>query len=84
MRYGYKDIHKDDNDFENWLILSIFEFIQMEAEESWSTSYDNSLNGRMAVINTPVRSSMRMVIADEDDNAAGSIPSSKSPTLQSL
>lgn len=84
VRYGYKDIPKDDNDFENRLILSIAEFIQMEAEESQSTSYENSLDGRMAVISTPVRSSMRMVIADEDDNAAGSIPSSKSPTLQSL
>jgi len=84
VRYGYKDIPKDDNDFENRLILSIAEFIQMEAEESQSTSYENSLDGRMAVISTPVRSSMRMVIADEDDNAAGSVPSSKSPTLQSL
>lgn len=84
VRYGYKDIQKDDNDFENQLILSIAEFIQMEAEESQSTSYDNSPDGRMAVISAPVRSSMRMVIADEDDNVVGSIPSSKSPTLQSL
>ncbi|GLJ46251.1 hypothetical protein SUGI_0974440 [Cryptomeria japonica] len=83
VRYGYKDVQKDDNDFENRLILSIAEFIQMEAEGSQTSSCE-SLDGRMAVISTPVRSAVRMVVSDLSSDMVGSIPSSKSPTLQSL
>lgn len=82
VRYGYKDVQKDDNDFENRLILSIAEFIQMEAEGSHSSSCE-SLDGRMAVISTPVRSAVRMVVSDQNSDV-GSFLSSKSPTLQSL
>uniref|UniRef100_A0A0D6R6M7 Potassium transporter n=1 Tax=Araucaria cunninghamii TaxID=56994 RepID=A0A0D6R6M7_ARACU len=83
VRYGYKDVQKEDDDFENRLILSLAEFIQMEAEGSQSSSCD-SLDGRMAVISTPVRSNVRMVVSDQDSSTLGTIPSSKSPTLQSL
>ncbi|CAI0434239.1 unnamed protein product [Linum tenue] len=31
VRYGYKDIQRDDGDFENLLVQSVAEFIQMEA-----------------------------------------------------
>ncbi|KAH9328377.1 hypothetical protein KI387_000485, partial [Taxus chinensis] len=83
VRYGYKDVQKDDDDFENRLILSIAEFIQMEAEGSHSSSCD-SLDGRMAVISTQLQSTMRMVVSDQDSDVMTSIPSSKSPTLQTL
>ncbi|XP_047337566.1 potassium transporter 7-like [Impatiens glandulifera] len=34
VRYGYQDVHKDDDSFENHLVLSISEFIRLEAEGS--------------------------------------------------
>lgn len=53
VRYGYKDIQRDDGNFENQLIQSIAEFIQMEAvEPQLSTSENTSFDGRMAVIST--------------------------------
>ncbi|ERN06335.1 hypothetical protein AMTRI_Chr06g169810 [Amborella trichopoda] len=85
VRYGYKDVRKDNDDFENHLILSLAEFIQMEAEESQSSSYEGSTDGRMAVISTPVRPGLRLVESEnEGDDSILSLRSSKSSTLQSL
>eukprot|EP00252_Welwitschia_mirabilis_P007765 TRINITY_DN19446_c0_g1_i1.p1 TRINITY_DN19446_c0_g1~~TRINITY_DN19446_c0_g1_i1.p1 ORF type:complete len:784 (+),score=110.78 TRINITY_DN19446_c0_g1_i1:353-2704(+) len=83
VRHGYKDVQKDDDDFENRLILSISQFIQMEAEELMSSGSENASDGRMAVINNPDSSGVRMLIADSNDSTV-SFPSSKSPALQSL
>ncbi|KAK4345297.1 hypothetical protein RND71_035473 [Anisodus tanguticus] len=59
VRYGYKDIQRDDGDFEDLLIQSIAEFIQMEAvEPQLSSSETPSLDGRMA--------SLRSAYADEN------------------
>ncbi|KAK8947113.1 Potassium transporter 7 [Platanthera zijinensis] len=66
VRYGYKDVQKDNYNFEDQLIVSIAEFIRMEAEES--SSCDGSPEGRMAVIPTSERSSC-LVVRDAD--AAG-------------
>ncbi|XP_024985015.1 potassium transporter 4-like isoform X2 [Cynara cardunculus var. scolymus] len=53
VRFGYKDIQRDDGNFENQLIQSIAEFIQMEAvEPQFSSSENTSFDGRMAVIST--------------------------------
>ncbi|KAJ9189795.1 hypothetical protein P3X46_001048 [Hevea brasiliensis] len=87
VRYGYKDIQRDDGDFENMLIQSIAEFIQMEAvEPQFSSSESPSLDGRMAVMSTrSIQSSLSLIVTEED--IAGfddSIQSSKSLTLQSL
>lgn len=93
VRYGYKDIQRDDGDFENQLIQSIAEFIQMEAVEPQSSSSEtSSFDGRMAVISTrSLHSSASMVAVSEmgDDlgainSMAGSQNSSKSLSLQSL
>lgn len=87
VRYGYKDVHKDDYNFEDHLVMSIAEFIQMEAEESRSvSSCEGSPEGRMAVIRA---SEMRscLVVKDADGETAGgpvSSKSSKSETLQNL
>lgn len=86
VRYGYKDIQRDDGDFENQLIQSIAEFIQMEAGEAqFSGSESVSYDGRMAVISSTrsIGSCSSLVISEvvEDFN---SIQSSKSLTLQSL
>ncbi|XP_043704889.1 potassium transporter 4-like [Telopea speciosissima] len=88
VRYGYKDIPRDDGDFENHLIQSIAEFIQMEAvEPQLSSSESSSLDGRMAVISTrSLQSTLSLVISEqeEDYGLSTTIQSSKSATLQSL
>ncbi|KAJ4729586.1 Potassium transporter [Melia azedarach] len=86
VRYGYKDIQRDDGDFENQLIQSIAEFIQMEAVEPQFSSSESSLDGRMAVISTRnVQSNTSLIISVEEDTGLSSlIQSSKSLTLQSL
>lgn len=88
IRYGYKDVQRDDGNFENLLIQSIAEFIQMEAVEPQSSSSDNaSFDGRMAVISTTrsIESTSTLVVSEEDDSiTSNTIQSSKSLTLQSL
>ncbi|KAL0927880.1 hypothetical protein M5K25_002101 [Dendrobium thyrsiflorum] len=87
VRYGYKDVQKDDYNFEDHLVMSIAEFIQMEAEESRSSiSCDGSPEGRMAVIRTSERRSglVVRVAGDETPGVSISARSSKSETLQSL
>ncbi|CAD6216736.1 unnamed protein product [Miscanthus lutarioriparius] len=93
VRYGYKDVQKDDENFENHLVMSIARFIQMEAEESASSgtgSYESSTEGRMAVVHTTDTTGTGLVVRDssvEDDAAATSLSltrSSKSETLRSL
>ncbi|CAN4105095.1 unnamed protein product [Withania somnifera] len=84
VRYGYKDEHQDGN-FEDLLIQSLAEFIQMDAvEPHLSSSESSSLDGRMAVISTHPQSNARLIISDEDFDTCSTIQSSKSLTLQSL
>ena len=91
VRYGYKDVQKDDENFENHLVMSIARFIQMEAEESASSgSYESSTEGRMAVVHTTDTTGTGLVVRDStDDDAAAAgtsslTRSSKSETLRSL
>lgn len=90
VRYGYKDIQRDNGDFENLLIQSLAEFIQMEAiEPSLSSSDSASFDGRMAVISsarTPLQGNSSLVVVSEleDFGTINTIQSSKSLTLQSL
>jgi KUP system potassium uptake protein len=87
VRYGYKDIKKDDGEFENHLIQSIMEFIQMEAvDPQLSSSETSSFDGRMAVIGTRSLASSPNLIASEqeDTDVDESIPSSRSITLRRL
>ncbi|XP_022982658.1 potassium transporter 4-like [Cucurbita maxima] len=87
VRYGYKDIQKDDGNFENQLMLNIAEFIQMEAEEpQFSSSESSTVDGRMAVISTrSVQSSLSLIVSGHEEvGTSNSIYSSKSATLQSL
>ncbi|XP_071716415.1 potassium transporter 4-like [Rutidosis leptorrhynchoides] len=82
VRYGYKDIQRDDGNFENQLIQSIAEFIQMEAvEPQFSSSENTSFDGRMAVIST--RSNATLIVSEQLDSA-GAIQSSKSLMLRRL
>jgi KUP system potassium uptake protein len=91
VRYGYKDIQRDDGNFENQLIKCIAEFIQMEAVEPQFLPSDNaSFDGRMAVISSRIiESSSSLVVSsssiqEESVDGITSIQSSKSLTLQSL
>ncbi|XP_024983976.1 potassium transporter 4-like [Cynara cardunculus var. scolymus] len=69
MRYGYKDIPKDDENFENQLTQSIAEFIQMEAVEPQSPNSEaSSFDGRMAVISSrSIESRPALIISDHVD-----------------
>ncbi|KAK4387864.1 Potassium transporter 4 [Sesamum angolense] len=84
-RYGYKDLLGDDENFENLLIQSIAEFIQMEAV-GLVTSPEMAYDGRMAVISSrTIQSTTSLTVTEEDeDGARPPIPTSKSSTLHSL
>ncbi|KAL0322796.1 UNVERIFIED_CONTAM: Potassium transporter 4 [Sesamum angustifolium] len=84
-RYGYKDLLGDDENFENLLIQSIAEFIQMEAV-GLVTSPEMAYDGRMAVISSRnIQSTTSLTVTEEDeDGASPPIPTSKSSTLHSL
>lgn len=86
VRYGYKDLQGDDGNFENLLIQSIAEFIQMEAVEPQLATPDSvSYDGRMAVISSQAGSAANLIVSNEEDfDTVSSIQSSKSLTLQSL
>eukprot|EP00250_Pteridium_aquilinum_P019193 c24339_g7_i2 orf=217-2562(+) len=87
VRYGYKDIHKEEDDFENHLILRISEFIQNEAEQGLAqSSAETSLDGgQLTVVGPPGCAGMQLVLSTDDDiSEAVCISSSKSATLQSF
>ncbi|KAJ8561242.1 hypothetical protein K7X08_027432 [Anisodus acutangulus] len=85
VRYGYKDAQQDGGNFEDLVVQSLAEFIQMEAvEPQLSSSESPSLDGRMAVISTSLQTNSPLIISDEDFETCSTIQSSKSVTLQSL
>ncbi|KAK8716104.1 hypothetical protein V6N13_043423 [Hibiscus sabdariffa] len=51
-RYGYRDIHKDDLEFEKDLICSIAEFIRSERPECSILTIDSENDEKMTVIGT--------------------------------
>ncbi|KAG2594095.1 probable potassium transporter 2 [Panicum virgatum] len=86
VRYGYKDVQRDDDNFENMLVMSIAKFILMEAEDaSSSASYDIANEGRMAVITTTDDAGSPLAIRDFSGLADSlTTRSSKSESLRSL
>ncbi|KAK2385186.1 potassium transporter [Trifolium repens] len=92
VRHGYKDVYSHEIDFENELVMSIAEFIQLEAE-GCSGNLDGSADGRMAVVRTSgkfgtrLRMSESAGVEESDSNnfpGALTVSSSKSPTLKKL
>lgn len=90
VRYGYKDIKNDEENFEDQLVLSIAKFIEMEAEDMASASsgsYSLSNEGRMAVIRINDLC-VNTVLMEEDDetidgeNSIQPAQSSQSDTVQ--
>ncbi|XP_002509885.2 potassium transporter 3 isoform X1 [Ricinus communis] len=91
IRNGYKDVQEKENEYdvENALVMSIAEFIQLEAEGT--RSVDGSVDGRMAVVRTSEKFGKRFIISESDGNGesssssvAASVSSSRSPALLKL
>ncbi|XP_040986414.1 potassium transporter 3 isoform X2 [Juglans microcarpa x Juglans regia] len=89
VRNGYKDFNSSEDDFENDLVMSIAEFIQLEAEGP--RTLDGSVDGRMAVVRTSEKFGTRLRRSESAFFGESSSPltsatvtSSKSATLQKL
>uniref|UniRef100_A0A2P2JHU7 Potassium transporter n=1 Tax=Rhizophora mucronata TaxID=61149 RepID=A0A2P2JHU7_RHIMU len=91
VRNGYKDVQENESEceFENDLMMSVAEFIQLEAEGSGTV--DGSVDGRLAVVRTSGKFGKRFEVSESDgirENSYSSSPatvsSSKSPALQGL
>ncbi|XP_020207687.1 potassium transporter 8 [Cajanus cajan] len=67
-RYGYRDFHKDDNEFEKDLICSIAEFIRSDTSENnlGFESYEDDT--KMTVVGTSASNSEGIMMC-EDDNS---------------
>lgn len=92
VRNGYKDVNNSEDDFENDLVMSIAEFIQLEAEGP--RTIDGSLDGRMAVVRTSEKFGTRLRRSESaffgesssssSPLASATVSSSKSALLQNM
>lgn len=89
IRNGYKDVFRSGDDFEIDLVMSIAEFIQMEAEGSGTP--EGSVDNRMAVVRTSGKFGTRLVMSqssgpEESSSSSSSaiVSSCKSQVLQNL
>ncbi|XP_065858722.1 potassium transporter 3 isoform X2 [Euphorbia lathyris] len=91
VRNGYKDVQGKENEYdvENALVMSIAEFIQMEAEGFGSV--DGPLDNRMAVVRTSEKFGKRFVVQESEGDETNSswsasalVSSSRSTALQKL
>ncbi|XP_010533096.1 PREDICTED: potassium transporter 6-like [Tarenaya hassleriana] len=70
VRYGYRDVHKDDIEFEHELVCSIAEFVRSEAVTATETENDGFQDGdcdRMAVVGTSSSHTQGIKISEDDD-----------------
>ncbi|KAH6558981.1 hypothetical protein KP509_1Z034300 [Ceratopteris richardii] len=88
VRYGYMDVHKEEEDFENNLILRVSEFIQREAEDMIvQPAADTFESGQFTVVDRAGQRVVKLVLPTGDDTDASqsvSTSSSKSAVLQSF
>lgn len=93
VRNGYKDVNDNEDDFENDLVMSIAEFIQLEAEGP--RTLEGSVDGRMAVVRASEKFGTRLRRSESaalfgasssssSPPASTTISSSKSAVLQNL
>ncbi|KGN51818.1 potassium transporter 6 [Cucumis sativus] len=67
-RYGYRDVHKDDVEFENDLICSIAEFIRSGTPQSSDCKLDFDKDGeKMSVVGTSSNHEDRIQMAETDN-----------------
>ncbi|XP_010552636.1 PREDICTED: potassium transporter 6 [Tarenaya hassleriana] len=73
VRYGYRDVHKDDIEFERDLVCSIAEFVRSEAMTETKTDgvYDGD-GDRMAVVGTSSTHPQGVHMSEDDDDAGTS------------
>ncbi|GLJ15381.1 hypothetical protein SUGI_0252410 [Cryptomeria japonica] len=88
VRYGYRDAHKVDDQFEDQLIFKLGEFIISEERNSCSSG-NYSADEKMVVIGTPlVQSGMEKSLSYETQESIHSTSvsyvRSPSPTIQSI
>lgn len=84
VRYGYKDVRRDENDFENQLIANLVEFIQKEEQEFMSSqeldpfsSNELTYEGHLTVMGTtPSLLRRNSSFTMEEDNSIRSMPMS--------
>uniref|UniRef100_A0A9I9D2A7 Potassium transporter n=1 Tax=Cucumis melo TaxID=3656 RepID=A0A9I9D2A7_CUCME len=68
-RYGYRDVHKDDVEFENDLICSIAEFIRSGTPQSSDCKLDFDTDGeKMSVVGTSSNHEDRIQMAETDND----------------
>ncbi|KAK7373259.1 hypothetical protein VNO80_06659 [Phaseolus coccineus] len=67
-RYGYRDFHKDDIEFEKDLICSIAEFIRSDTSESGPGFESFEDDTKMAVIGTSASNSEGIRMCEDDHN----------------
>ncbi|KAL0015909.1 hypothetical protein SO802_002978 [Lithocarpus litseifolius] len=92
VRNGYKDVNYNEDDFENELVMSIAEFIQLESEGP--RTLDGTVDGRMAVVRTSEKFGTRLRRSESAGFGESSssnplatsvtLSSCKSATLQNL
>jgi len=66
VRYGYHDVHKDDNEFEKDLVCSIAKFIQTEGGGCNSSNDEAEKGGKMTVVGT-CSTSHPLVVSEKDE-----------------
>lgn len=64
VRYGYRDVHKDDIEFENDLVCSIAEFIRTESEGTKAAHEEAEKDEKMTVVGT--HASHHILLSEED------------------
>ncbi|KAG0556711.1 hypothetical protein M758_11G071500 [Ceratodon purpureus] len=84
VRYGYKDVRKDENDFENQLIANLAEFIQ--TEETSFNDERSSYEGHLTVMGTTPELLQRDFSSrmDEEESIRSMAMSNGGESLQSM
>ncbi|KAH8954659.1 hypothetical protein BDL97_08G091400 [Sphagnum fallax] len=68
IRYGYKDLHRDDHDFENELIINLGEFIQSEGDVPWiPSSSEVSADGQVGVMSSANSARIMTTLTSDSD-----------------
>lgn len=86
VRYGYKDVHKDNNDFENQLVQNMGDFIQSE-ETNLAASPEADLDEEPTTLRESNLPALRFVPGDgraEDSNPSLSLSCADAVPSQSL
>ncbi|XP_028761158.1 potassium transporter 7 isoform X3 [Neltuma alba] len=86
VRYGYKDIQRNDEDFENLIIQNLAQFILMEAMEEDDSDFETSpLDGRMTVVSGErMPSSSSLIVSEHEDISVSTGRSASSRSLWSV